>query len=81
MSQQRPQTSPFGARPKKRRRPPRGWRLLAVGERVRAGDKVYFRSRWETVLPQDVGRVVHPWSFLRARQIAPGSPAAGGGAS
>jgi hypothetical protein len=68
-------TSPFGARPKKPRTPPRGWRLLAVGEIVQSGDMVYFRSRWEPVEPHKAGLVIRPWSFPHCRKKGQGGAA------
>lgn len=64
--------SPYGARKKKNRTPPRGYRLLEIGEVVRAGDKCYFCSRWESILPHEIGHVIQPYSFMRARLIEHG---------
>jgi hypothetical protein len=70
MTQPYTPNSPYGARKKKGRTPPRGWRRLAVGEQIQAADQVWFRSRWEPVMPSEIGRRIHPYSFVYVRKEA-----------
>ena len=42
-----------------------------MGETVQLGDKVWFRSRWDKSMAQEIGHVVTTYSFLRIRKISP----------
>ena len=63
---------PYGARPKKSRTPPPGYRLLVVGEVVQEGDMVCVDNRWTTVTSYEFGHIISRESWPRARKIEAG---------
>lgn len=48
----------------------RGCRPLKLGETVQAGDLVWFRSRWEEVGADEIGKQIERYSYRHCRPVA-----------